>query len=336
MTATPEQITAAKTFATALASNIKLLNAFIAAERKIIQIDPQFTTAALDNFLVNKGYNCTIEQVSEYGRPILSDPKHWAGTYYTQVAAQGSTDWSDGPQLVIGEDGSVVMDGVTEPVEFSYLNMTFPEANLLFYMATPGAHSDTSSGADVARVKAFMGTYLEKKIVGLVKQEQKTPSKQESTFMTTFGLIAKYLGQINQAFMIYDFIKKATNAQETGNMAEVGEVRGELSSHITNVSESQGEIATTQQSAIETEMGENPGMTMEEATDALRSIQSDDLGVDEVENVAEAQLDGAGEVIADVPVEEGGLEIGATFGEEAAGELTVDALLDDALLLVLI
>lgn len=267
----------------------------------------------------------------------MSETKHWAGTYFTQVCDQGSKDWSDGPQLVINDDdGSVVMDGVTEPVKFSYLNMTFPEANLLFYMATPGAHGGKSSGKDPTRVKAFMGTYLGKKIVGLVKQEQKTPSKKEGSFMTTFGLIAKYLGQINQAFMMYDLIKKATKAQESGNMAEVGEIRGELSPKITNVSESQGEIATTQQSAIQTEMGENPGMTMEEAADALRSIQSDDLGVDEVEDVAEAQLDGAGEAIAEVPVEEGGLEIGATLGEEAVGELTVDALLDDALLLVLL
>jgi|GEM_PF-4671976 len=339
MTASAAQIKAAKTFATALASNIKLLNAFIAAERKIIQIDPEFSTAALDNFLVNKGYNCTIAQVAEYGAPILGQTKHWAGTYYTQVADKNSPDWSDGPQLVISDDGSVIMEGVTEPkVKFSYLNMTFPEANLLFYMATPGAHGGTSSGTDTTRVKAFFGTYMGKKIVALVKKPNspKKPSKKESSFMTTFGLVAKYLGQINQAFTIYDLIKKATKAQNAGDESTVGEVRGELSPKITEVSESQGEVATTQQSAIETEMGENPGMTMEEAANALRALQSDDLGVDEVADVAEAQLDGAGEAIAEVPVEDGGLEIGATVGEEAVGDLTVDALLDDALVLVLL
>jgi hypothetical protein len=339
MTDTPEQIKAAKSFATALASNIKLLNAFIAAERRIIQIDPRFSTAALDNFLVAKGYNCTVDQVSRYGAPILSDPSHWAGTYYTQLCKPGQTEWSPGPRMVIGEDSSVVMDGVTEPtVKFDYLNMTFPEANLIFYMASPGTHEgNDSDGAKSSRVKAFLGTYLGQKIVALVEQPTgpKQPSKNESTFMSTLDQLAKYMGQINQCFMIYDLIKKATNAQNTGDEAAVGEVRGELSKPLTEVSQSQGELATQQQSAIDTEAGEN-GTSLEEAADALREMQADDLGVEPVDDVAEAQLDGAGETIAEVPIEEGGLDITASLGEEAVGELTVDALLEDALLLVLL
>lgn len=340
MTDSPAAITAAKSFATALASNIKLLNAFIAAERKIIQINPKFSTAELDNFLVQKGYSCTIGQVAQYGKPILSEPAHWAGTYHTQVCPKGETDWSEGPLLVIGKDGSVTMDGVAEPkVTFSFLNMTFSEANLLFYMATPpGKKGDNSSNKTNAtnRVPAFMGTYLGKKITGLVvpPAAPKT-SKHESSFMKTFNLIAKYMGQINQAFMIYDLIKKATKAQEAGDEAEVMNVRGELSPEISEMSESQGEVATLQQSEIETQMGET-GETMEEAADALRALQADDLGVDEVPDVAEAQLDEAGAEIGETAVEDGGLDIAATAGEEAVGDLAVDALLDDALLLVLL
>jgi hypothetical protein len=154
--------------------------------------------------------------------------------------------------------------------------------------------------------------------------------------MTTFQVIAKYMGQINQAFIISDLIKKATGAQEKGDLSELGEVEGDLSSQITDLSQSQGEVATTQQSAIETEMGENPTLTFDQAADALRSAQADDLGVDEVEDVAEAQLDAAGEPILEVPVSEGGLDIAAAAGEDAAGDLVVDALLDDALMLVLL
>ena len=334
----------AKRFATALACNIKLLNAFIAAERKIIQIDPKFSTAALDNFLVQKGYNCTIDQVATYGKPILSEVSHWAGTYYTQVCAKGSTAWADGPKMVIGSDGSVVLDGVTEPkVTFDFLNMTFTAGNLLFYMATPGAHEGKAAAADSnaanakARVQAFFGTWQGQKITGIVKQPDgnKTASRKESSFMHTFNLIAKYMGQINQAFMIYDLIKKATKAQEAGNEAEVAEARGELSPKISEISESQGEVATTQQSALEEQAGES-GESLEEAAEALRDIQADDLGVDEVPDVAEAQLDGAGEASGEVPVEEGGLDIAAGLGEDAVGDLAVDALLDDALLLILL
>ena len=51
--------------------------------------------------------------------------------------------------MIIGSDGSVVMQGVTEPdVEFSFLNMTFAEANLLFYMATPGKHQGRLTGSN--------------------------------------------------------------------------------------------------------------------------------------------------------------------------------------------
>lgn len=345
MTDSPDAIRAAKSFATALACNIKLLNAFIAAERKIIQIDPKFSTAALDNFLVQKGYNCTIDQVAQYGRPILSEPAHWVGTYYTQICAQGSTTWGDGPQLVIGSDGSVVMQGVIEAnVEFSFLNMTFAEANLLFYMATPGGHQGTSTGSNSTnaenaknRAKAFFGTYEGQKITGIVVKPDspKTPATNESSFMTTFNLVAKYMGQINQAFMIYDIIKKATKAQEAGDEGAVLEARGEVSPKISELSESQGEVATTQQSQIETQMGES-GDSMDEAADALRDMQADDLGVDEVPDVAEAQLDEAGAEIGETAVEDGGLDIAATAGEEAVGDLAVDALLDDALLLILL
>jgi hypothetical protein len=153
--------------------------------------------------------------------------------------------------------------------------------------------------------------------------------------MTTFNLIAKYMGQINQAFQIYDIIKKATSAQEAGNEGEVLNARGELSPKISELSESQGEVATTQQSEIETQMGES-GDSMEEAAEALRSMQADDLGVDEVPDVAEAQLDEAGAEIGETAVEDGGLDIAATAGEEAVGDLAVDALLDDALVLILL
>ncbi|MGH1417072.1 MAG: hypothetical protein ACRBB0_26550 [Pelagimonas sp.] len=340
MTASPAAITAAKSFATALASNIKLLNSFIAVERKIIQINPKFSTAELDNFLVQKGYNCTIDQVAQYGKPILSEPAHWAGSYHTQLCPQGETTWTKGPMLVIGTDGSVTMDGVTEPgVKFSFLNMTFAEAKLLFYTATlPAKKGDNSSNSANSknRAKAFFGTYEGQKITGLVvPPDAPKTSKHESSFMKTFNQIAKYMGQINQAFMIYDLIKKATKAEEAGNEGEVMNVRGELSPEISDVSQSQGEVATAQQSEIETQAGEN-GQTLEEAADALREMQADDLGVDEVPDVAEAQLDEAGAEIGETSVADGGLDIGASVGEEAVGDLAVDALLDDALLLVLL
>jgi hypothetical protein len=256
------------------------------------------------------------------------------------VSEPGSKTWSSGPKLVIADDGSVTLDGMAETaVKFSYLNMTFSEANLLFYMATPGAHAGKSTAsAPTQRVKAFFGTYGGQKIAGLIASSatSKKPSRKESSFMTTFQVIAKYMGQINQAFIISDLIKKATGAQEKGDLSELGEVEGDLSSQITDLSQSQGEVATTQQSAIETEMGENPTLTFDQAADALRSAQADDLGVDEVEDVAEAQLDAAGEPILEVPVSEGGLDIAAAAGEDAAGDLVVDALLDDALMLVLL
>lgn len=340
MTASPAAIKAAKSFATALACNIKLLNSFIAAERKIIQINPKFSTAELDNFLVQKGYACTIDEVAEYGAPILSEPAHWAGTYHTQVCAKGDTNWTDGPLMVIGKDGSVTMDGVAEPkVSFSFLNMTFPEANLLFYMATPpdktGDNSSNQTNAQ-NRVPAFMGKYLDQKITGLVVPPAgpKT-SKSESSFMKTFNLIAKYMGQINQAFIIYDLIKKATKAQEAGDEAEVINVRGELAPEISDISQSQGEVATLQQSEIETQMGET-GESIDEAADALRALQADDLGVDEVPDVAEAQLDADGAEIGETALEDGGLQITETAGEDAVGDLIVDAFLDDALLLILL
>lgn len=340
MTASPRAIKAAKSFATALASNIKLLNAFIAAERKIIQINPEFSTAELDSFLAQKGYECTIDQVAAHGAPMLSEPALWAGSYHTQVCAPGETTWTEGPMLIIGIDGRVTMGGVAEPeVDFAFLNMTFPKTNLLFYVATPPTKRGENSSNKVNaknRAPAFMGTYQGKKISGLVipPAVPKT-SKTERSFMKTFNLLSEYMGQIDQAFMIYDLIQKATEAQEAGDAAKALNIRRELGPALSEMSDSQGEIAALQHSALESQMNKT-GKSLQEAAAALRALQSDDLGVDEVPDVAKAHLDEAGAEIGKPTIEDGGLEIAATAGEDAIGNLAVDALLDDALRRILL
>ncbi len=159
--------------------------------------------------------------------------------------------------------------------------------------------------------------------------------------MRVVGVINKYLGQINQVYMMYDLIKKATNLQKKADGGDIsaesewGKTTTQLHSDITDVSESQGEIATIQQSAIDQKIAED-GLSPEDASDAVRDVQSDELELDQVEDVDAAQFDPAGDPIVEASVEEGGLDIGAAAGEEAVGELTVDMFFEDALVLVLL
>ena len=150
MTDSTDAIKSAKQFALSLTTNTKMLNAFLAVERKLIapgKLDENFKSTVLDNFLSDHGYNCTIEQAEKYGMPILSKLSHWAGTYYTQICPEKGTQWVDGPKITISHGGKLSVEGVNiTKFDFNTLNLRFENNSLIFYMSSPSAYKDHTVG----------------------------------------------------------------------------------------------------------------------------------------------------------------------------------------------
>ena len=397
MTDSTEAIRSAKQFALSLTTNTKLLNAFLAVERKLIapgKLDENFKSTVLDNFIADHGYNCTIEQANEYGMPILSTLSHWAGTYYTQISPEKGTNWTNGPTITISHGGKLSVDKINiTQFGFNTLNLRFQNNSLVFYMSSPSAFEDHSVGKSPAspkgnghpRVKAFFGSYNGMKIIGTAQKKSsvKKSSKKTDSFVSTFNIVLKHLNQVILAYQVYHFVKKGTQwaanlkaaksakaqaqsdlddavsntdktAEEIGNLnnkisnlddeignltSEQSDLAGEFSQGTTYITESQGEVATMQYQQIDQVLSENPGMTMEEASNELRDIQSSELETEQVENVSEELLNPMGDAIADTALDTAGTELSEAAleaGAASATDLVVDTFLEEAIFIVLI
>lgn len=260
--------------------------------------DKTYETQIIDNFLTQKGYTCTLEEVLQAQRNLPAYKLYfWSGVYETKLSASGSTTSTDGEAVAIHG-----FDKGAQDVSYGDMFIIGPQFQnrVLSWSSEGGVNSSSASltfalsaGKQGTTVKSFYGTFTDssgapQNIVGtyttvaqIQKDKKKTPT---GVSLKTIQYIEAGLNMFAQiTFIGLNFYMMYKTKKELEEMKKSGASKEEIE-------KKQGEADN-----IEGET-ENSTQRGESANDRLQDIPEEDY-----KGAMDPTVESSGTVPVEVP-----------------------------------